>query len=114
MTLEYFFIGFAVAGALTFCIYFPASTDVRQWTREGRHMWALTFALLALGGVSILRRLVGEWPHYDTYMTVIYALIGLLLWQRVLLLYQARRDARRRREERAWVGQRTPDFEEDP
>jgi len=99
MSAENIIIIVAVLGAATFCIWYPSITSPRHWTREGRHMWAMSASLLALGAVSILRRLIGEWAYYDATVTAIYAAVALLLWQRVLLLYLARREARAKQEE---------------
>lgn len=101
MTLvENVLIALAVLGAATFCVAYPLVTDFRRWTREGVHMWGLTFSLLALGMASMSRRAWGEWPGYDAAVAVIYAAIAALLWQRVLLLYLARQELRARIRER--------------
>src|SRR5699024_5477170 len=99
MSAENIIIIVAVAGAATFCIWYPTVTNPRRWTREGRHMWAMSASLLALGAVSILRRIIGEWAYYDATVTGIYGAVALLLWQRVLLLYLARREVRARHKE---------------
>lgn len=84
----------AFLGAVVFCVAYPLSASPRRWTREGRHLWLVTASLGALAGVSILRRLIGEWPGYDLLVIAIYLAIALLMWQRVVLLVLARRDAR--------------------
>ena len=89
-----------LTGALTFIVAYPVVSDQRRWTREGWHIWSLSLALAALAGFSLARRLWDEWPGYDMALSVTYAAIALLLWQRVLLLWLARRDASRDRDER--------------
>ena len=85
----------ALAGGLTFLVAYPVVSDQRRWTREGWHIWLLSLALAALAAFSLARRLWGEWAGYDLVLSLTYAAIALLLWQRVLLLWLARRDARR-------------------
>lgn len=86
--LEWPLIVAATMGALAFLITYTALAD--WWrSREGRHMFALTLGLAALGGVSVMRRAIGEWPYYDVTITVIYGLLAWELWRRVWLLLTA-------------------------
>lgn len=87
---------FALAGAVSFVVAYPALTDPARWTREGRHLWAFTLALISLGVLSVARRLadVEHHPLYVVAVWVTYLALGVLLWQRVALLVAARREAR--------------------
>ena len=94
-------ITLALLGAATFVVAYPVVSDQRRWTREGWHIWSLSLSLLALAGFSLARRWLGEWAGYDLALSLTYAAIAGLLWQRVLLLWLARRDARRERDAHA-------------
>lgn len=94
MTIETVLITAAVLGAMTFAIAYPLVTDYRRWSREGVHMWTLTVALLALGALSLARRTWGEWAGHNAAVSLTYAAIAVLLWQRVALLYLARKELR--------------------
>lgn len=86
--LEYPLITAATVGAWAFLISYSVLAPWWQ-SKEGRHMFALTLALAALGTVSVLRRLIGEWDYYDITITIIYGAIGWELWRRVWLLFRA-------------------------
>ena len=95
MSIDAITITAALLGAGTFCILFLVYVDPRRATREGWHLWLMAASLGALAVFSLARRWIGEWPGYDEALSVLYAAIAVLLWQRVHLLVRARRDARK-------------------
>ena len=96
MSVDTITIAAASLGALAFCTLFLVYVDPRRATREGWHLWLMAASLGALAGFSLARRWIGEWPGYEVALSVLYAAIAVLLWQRVHLLVRARRDASRR------------------
>lgn len=98
--LEWPLIVAATLGALAFIVLYTVLANWWQ-TKAGRHLFALTLGLFALGSLSILRRVVGEWEYYDVMVTVIYGVLAWELWRRVLLLFQAQLPHRKKTREKA-------------
>lgn len=78
--------------AAGFCIRYARTT----WheTDEGRHLMAFSGLVAAFMAVASVNSLVGPYPWRGHVILTLYGLLAWLLWDRMLLLLQAQRQAR--------------------